>query len=311
MLAVRAEDDGLVGLAPLRRVRRSAFGLTPWSAISFIGFGGDVTPEYLDFIVRTGLETPVVALMLGHLLADPTIEEIDLQPFASHSNNLPQTLSVLSNAKGAVRHRPGPRCPILELPATLDVFLGSRTKNYKKKIGDTDVRCQRLYQAGVRQSREPDEVRRDLQTLQALHSKRWHSHSRAFRTPEYVAFHALLAQEMLKTGGLRLFALASPTQTMAAVYCFFYEGHYYFYQAGWDPVFAAGRVGLVLMHEVIQEAIREQASTFDFLRGEEPYKDRWATTERRSDQVIYWASSRARMAAKCRQAATIVQESAR
>jgi CelD/BcsL family acetyltransferase involved in cellulose biosynthesis len=42
------------------------------------------------------------------------------------------------------------------------------------------------------------------------------------------------------------------------------------------------------MHRVIQAAISEGATVFDFLRGEEPYKYRWAKTAVESVRLVYW-----------------------
>ena len=57
---------------------------------------------------------------------------------------------------------------------------------------------------------------------------------------------------------------------------FAWGGCMYFYQAGWDAVYARHGIGNVLMLEMIQDAITQGVERFDFLRGDEAYKQHWA-----------------------------------
>ena len=93
---------------------------------------------------------------------------------------------------------------------------------------------------------------------------------------------------MFAQGWVRLFTLEADGVPVAVLYCYAYAGHYYFYQGGWDPTYAPYRVGLVLMHNAIVHAVAEGAHIFDFLRGEEAYKDRWATRRTTSVRLIGW-----------------------
>jgi CelD/BcsL family acetyltransferase involved in cellulose biosynthesis len=49
----------------------------------------------------------------------------------------------------------------------------------------------------------------------------------------------------------------------------------YFYQAGFDPEHSSISPGTLLVAGTIRRAIEEGKTTFDFLRGDEPYKRRW------------------------------------
>jgi CelD/BcsL family acetyltransferase involved in cellulose biosynthesis len=287
VMVARAGSGELVGVAPLQLVSRRVFGMSAWRTVTFIGSGGDVTPEYLDFVVRAGWEQTVVDAFLDRMLGDATVSEFDLQPFASHSPNLERTRARLQVCRGGTRRVAGPRCPYLVLPPTVDVFLATRSRNYRKKIGEYQRRCRRR-QARVRRALTEPDVERDLRQLECLHTARWRGESRAFRSAQYVQFHQTFARLMLARDGLRIFSMESGDRVMAMSYCLFHAGRYYFYQAGRDPSFAAERPGLVLMHQVIEAAIHEHASVFDFLSGDEAYKYRWATADARSDRVQGW-----------------------
>ena len=54
VLVVEGEAVGIVGIAPLMKVRSRVLGLLPVEEARFIGDGGDVTPEYLDLFDLEG-----------------------------------------------------------------------------------------------------------------------------------------------------------------------------------------------------------------------------------------------------------------
>lgn len=288
VVTVRTDAGDLVAVAPLYLVRREGLAFGGWQAAVFLGYGQDVTPEYLDFIVRRGWEDAAVPAILNQLMADPQIAELDLQPFAADSPVLATTLLMLRRSGGVTRHESSSRCPITVLPRSREEFLSSRSKNYRKKIGEYERRCERKLSSRVRRATTPDDVTRDLGTLRALHLARWGDESRAFRSTEYLDFHHRFAQLMLQQGRLRLFSLEATGLPLAVSYCFKYEDRYYFYQAGRNPAMKGERAGLVLMHKVLQEAIVDGAAVFDFLSGQEAYKYRWATAETGSDRVSHW-----------------------
>jgi CelD/BcsL family acetyltransferase involved in cellulose biosynthesis len=261
-----------------------------------VGHGGDVTPEYLDFIVRDGWEDAAIPAVLTLVLNDPEIVEIDLQPIATSSPHLQAIASRLKAEKGMTRHDRVSRCPIAILPRTRQEFLAGQSRNYRKKVGEYERRCER-HRVNLRRATSPEEVDNDLATLRELHLERWGTATRAFRSSEYVSFHSRFARLMLAQSRLRLFTLQFDARSIAVSYCFFYEGRYYYYQAGRDTSFPAERAGLVLMHRVVQEAIDDGAGVFDFLSGQESYKYRWATREDGSDRVTHWKHKAAFMAA--------------
>ncbi len=51
------------------------------------------------------------------------------------------------------------------------------------------------------------------------------------------------------------------------------------YQSGWDPSFAANSLGSVLLHQAIRMASQSGVQTFDFFRGDEPYKYRFGAVD--------------------------------
>ena len=298
VLTARLPDGRLVGIAPLRRVKRGVRAVWRYDSIEFIGHGGDVTPEYLDIIAAPGHEATVVDAFAHKLCADDTIDAIDLRPSSAASATIARLEARLRSNGGQVTRLPDSVCPVLSLPDTPEAFLAGRSRNYRKKMGEYERACRRDLQATVRTSRTQEEVSRDMDVLVDLHHRRWDGSSRSFQSPEYIEFHRCLGRTLFGRGWIRLFSLESGSSTIASLYCFSYGGRYYYYQAGRDPFYTKHRVGLVLMHKVIQEAIKEGATLFDFLRGEEPYKFHWATHTVANVRLVYRKDAPTRAAAR-------------
>lgn len=290
VLAVRDEAGQLIAIAPLQRQPQRGRVGDARVRVRFIGDGGDVTPEYLNVITRPGAEEAAAGALVGHLCRDEGVGAIELRPMPERSP-MPQALrAAFGSQSGLVDCAHDATCPVLDLPGTPEAFLSGQSRNYRKKIGEYQRRAARDLRVTLRRARTADEVREDMRELARLHRLRWNDLSGSFRSPQYVAFHQGLALDFLDRGWLRLFSLESDGRRLAMVYCFAYAGRYSFYQSGRDPEFARHRVGLVLMHQVIQEAIAEGATVFDFLRGEEEYKFHWARGSEHSLRLSYWKS---------------------
>jgi CelD/BcsL family acetyltransferase involved in cellulose biosynthesis len=291
VLVVRDDGGQLIGLAPLKVSRRRLFKVWPVEVLEFIGWGGDVTPEYLDMIVADGYHDAVVGELGRWLVASGEFDGIDLRPFRGDSPNLPPLTRALVGGGYIPVVSLDSVCPILNLPASAEAYLAGRSRNYRKKMGEFSRKCSRDLGAHVRTSETAEELERDMQRLVVLHGRRWGGRSRAFRTREYMRLHEAFSRRCLEQGWVRLMSLETTSGPVAFLYCFAYDARYYYYQAGRDPAFERYRVGLVLMDHAIRVAIGEGARVFDFLTGQEPYKYRWADSEAHSMRVVAWRTS--------------------
>lgn len=115
------------------------------------------------------------------------------------------------------------------------------------------------------------------QALFALHTARWNSRgepgvlgdelSEAFTRKAIPALHA--------AGLLRLTGLKLDGRIAAVIYAIAGRGETAYYLSGFDPEMARYMPGTILVGTTIREAAAEGMTTLDFLRGEEPYKERW------------------------------------
>ncbi len=68
-----------------------------------------------------------------------------------------------------------------------------------------------------------------------------------------------------------------------------YDGVYYFYLPGFDPVAVPkASPGLLLLYHRIEQAIHDGARMVDLLQGAQPYKLEWSSDRRRLVTVRYY-----------------------
>jgi CelD/BcsL family acetyltransferase involved in cellulose biosynthesis len=138
------------------------------------------------------------------------------------------------------------------------------------------------FEVRFEQVRSEEQRREALSLLIALHNSRWRNRasSEAFYTADLVSLHDELSRLALEQGWLRLFVLWLDGKPAAALYGFSYHGVFYYFQAGFDPIYGKHSVGLVTMGLAIKSAIEEGVEEYDLLHGDEPYKFHWARAAR-------------------------------
>jgi CelD/BcsL family acetyltransferase involved in cellulose biosynthesis len=98
------------------------------------------------------------------------------------------------------------------------------------------------------------------------------------------------AGEMAKRKRLWLSTLDLDGQPAAAWYGFASDDTVYFYQGGRDPRWERESVGLVLMGMMIRRAIERGYRAFNFLRGDDQYKQHWTSVRRETIETIVFRS---------------------
>lgn len=291
ILTIRDSSGILLGIAPFKIAFRRYFLLKKLLALEFIGYGKGITPEYLDVIVRRGYEKTVMPLLLQYLTQHSSCEVYDLQPFASSSPNISFFINSFREEKAYYEKRDCSICPVVYLPQKWNDFVLSKSKNFRKKMKEHERKCERDLNLRFHKCVSLDELEYGMNQLAALHLNRWGRSSRAFSSRKYIEFHKSISSKFYKRDWLRLFFLQNGGEPIAANYCYYYNDEYFYYQSGRDLSYSKYHVGLVLMNKIVEEAINEGATLFDFLSGAEPYKFRWANKTRGSLRIIRWNNS--------------------
>jgi len=167
-------------------------------------------------------------------------------------------------------------CLQLDLPETFEAYVQGLGKSLRY-----DVRKALRDPALTVRFATPETIANDLDTFFALHHQRWTKRGLpgAFFA-KTKRFHHAFAPSALKEGLLWLTLLdhtppSGSTKTIGAVYALQHGRRVHFYQSGFDPEAKALSPGTALVAAIIRRAIEEGKTTFDFLRGDEPYKRRW------------------------------------
>jgi CelD/BcsL family acetyltransferase involved in cellulose biosynthesis len=270
-LVLTARENGrLLALLPLYRCRdQMCRKLLPM---------GISLSDYLDAVVDAD-HSDLSDALLGSLVEQPDWEECyipDLAPGAA-------LLSARLPAQLIERRSIEETCPVLTLP---DEVTGLGEVVPRKTLRDLQQARRRAAAVGtVNLIRgDADTVSRFMQDFFRLHESRWApiaGHG-VCAEPVVRKFHLQAAQRMLDVGVLRLYVLRIEDSTAAAYYGFAAKGLAYAYLSGFDPQFAHLSPGTQIVAHAIEEAVREGAREFHFLRGGEAYKYAWGAVDRPS-----------------------------
>lgn len=275
-LVTARDGDRLVALVALATRLRWAAAVVPARALEHLGCDR-LSSDYLDVIARRGWEAPAIEALAAHLTEHPALLEL---PNVDATRGLARELAQALAARGwSIAEQKVDVCPFIRLAGhTWESYLATlETKDrsdFNRMLRNLHKRFDVRFEIA-----ESDEQRRAfLQDLVNLHNQRRQDRggSDAFHTADLLAFHELLTARALASGWLRLFRLSLDGRPVAALYGFLHHGTFYFLQTGFDPEYARHGVGLITIGLTIQRAIQDGAEEYDFLRGAEPYKFRWA-----------------------------------
>ena len=260
LLSVTDEDGGPTGLLPLYEEQPAT--------LRFLG-GVDVS-DYLDVIVAAGREEEVWHVLLQHRAAEPV--EWDLHAIRATSLT-PSLVPALAPAYGLqVSTTVEERCPVLPLPETWDDYLARLSAKDRHELRRKMRKLEReLPGATVRSHHRHEGWDEALSRFLRLHRLSKVGKAR-FMDERMERFFRDATGALAAAGWARLWFLECAGAAVASFLCLEYAGTVGLYNSGFDPAHAGLAPGIVLLAHVIRDAIDRGIPTFDFLRGEEPYK---------------------------------------
>jgi CelD/BcsL family acetyltransferase involved in cellulose biosynthesis len=156
-------------------------------------------------------------------------------------------------------------------------YLKQKSANFREQVRARERRLRQHHEVTYRLASDPERLQSDLDVLFQLHRARWGDEMTSFRSEP---FHREFAAAALSRGWLRLWFLELDGHPAAAWYGFRFSDVEAFYQSGRDPHLGRASVGFVLLAHTIREALDEGAREYRLLRGDEPYKYRFAHADR-------------------------------
>ncbi|MGA2031052.1 MAG: GNAT family N-acetyltransferase [Thermoguttaceae bacterium] len=284
VLGVFDPSDRLVGLAPwhLRRTR------TQGRVLRWLG-SGEVCSDYLSVLCMPPAEDAVAAALADHLAGprrsrDFSWDLLEINGVDARDRPVARLVEGLAE-RGCLVHRDtGMNCWRIDLPPTLDEYLGMLSKNHRKQVR----RFERdLFESGrvvLHAAQNRVQLSEGTDLLVHLHQQRWRSLGKpgCFTSKRFEAFHREVMPLMLSSGQLQLYWLEMEGRRIAVDYHLTGEGVGYAYQGGIDPAALAYSPGRLMTQAVIRRAIAQGGKALDYLRGDEPYKAQFGAVPRPS-----------------------------
>jgi CelD/BcsL family acetyltransferase involved in cellulose biosynthesis len=285
VLAVYDQPSG-----PLNCNRR-LLGIAPWyierSAIKgrvvrWLG-DGEVCTDHSSLICESdNIESVAGAIASSAVEQFDDWDSLELDAIDSDNEAITTLVSHLKEAGCSVSESVADSYWEVDLPATWDEYLVSISKSHRKQLRQLERRVL----DGDRVNWHPVHTNDDLsiawEVLVDLHQRRRQSlgESGCFASQAFHDFHKEVAQLLLQKGQLRVSWLELDGIPAAAEYHVASGATTYAYQGGVDPDRLSGEPGRLSTILCMQQAIAEQHTRFDFLRGDEPYKAHWRATPR-------------------------------
>jgi CelD/BcsL family acetyltransferase involved in cellulose biosynthesis len=244
---------------------------------------GTVGSDYLGVIARRE-EVDSAAQLLAQELVSLEGGELELDGLADDE----PLLGPLGRAfRGRAIVEPRLPCPFVTLPRDFDAWLAALPDGAGAQFHRRDKWLRKRPGYRLEILRTPSEIARGMEQLFELHRRRWalEGGSEAIFSARTTEFHRHAAQRLAEIGWAAVFVLSVEDAARAVLYGFRHGDRFAFYQSGHDPEWRPRAVGTVLLGHVLRWAAAEGLREFDFLRGNEDYKRRWANGARQLVRV--------------------------
>jgi CelD/BcsL family acetyltransferase involved in cellulose biosynthesis len=274
-LAFTNEGGELSGLTPLYfdRLRDPVFGDLAYLRLVGDGSGDS---ENLDLITQPGFEEDCAAGFLRWLEDQRDWDACCLSGLPEHSRAARALARQLQAAKWPMMVGSSGNAAI-SLPKTWQSYVEGLRPDFRPLVVRYPRRLTTRYHVRIRRCENLSELHSGLEVLFSLHQKRWNRLNQpgSFGSPARREFYWHMAEVFLQRHWLELWFLELNGTPVAAQFCFRYQDTAYILQEGFDPDFAADKVGYALRAAMLQHFIRLGIRRYDFLEGPVAAKRDW------------------------------------
>ena len=253
--------DKLLGIAPLQVTGKTA------------GLLGDAEVcDYLDVIVKPGVEKPFFGALIQHL-NNLGISALDLRAQRPDSGLMRLLAEKVHDLEGEVVREIEDESYELELPSTWEAYLGALRGKDRHEIRR---KWRRLNDAGkITQRRITNAHHIDSAMSQFLKLFGDNREDKAdFMTEKMATYFRSLGQAAAREELLTLLFVDIDGVPAAAVMSFDYQGTRYLYNNGYARRYRSLSIGQLSKGYSIRDGINTGLQRYDFLKGSESYKRR-------------------------------------
>jgi CelD/BcsL family acetyltransferase involved in cellulose biosynthesis len=287
-LLVVEQDGQLIGIAPL--FLRPRYHGWPLRHLAFIA---SKRSDYLDFIVRGGMEAVFFHELFAHLREHASgWGFLELRDFPETSANLPHLLRESLGAFTVVGVEAAEMCVTVPLPETYDDYLATLGKNSRRNALRYRKQLEKDFAVRWHTPTEPTDIHRCFDDFVALYRSRWEQEHGAtfFDEAAAAAFEREICQLGSEAGWYRLYLLYVDDRP-AAGYCgYACNDKYYAGLFAHSPELREHNVGTVMVAMTIEHCIANGWNEFDLTRGEEAYKYQWHGRNKRNYRIGLYRS---------------------
>jgi CelD/BcsL family acetyltransferase involved in cellulose biosynthesis len=234
---------------------------------------GPLCPDHLDLLAAPGHEAAVVSL-LRDWLSRPGERLLDLQGIRPGAR-------LIEALPGRVHRQPMTVAPFTPLPGSPEAYRATLHAQFRKNLR---VSAKRLAAEGVtHQAIRGQAVLPRLEILRQLHQSQWGSRSNFL--PVFDRFAAGFAGGCA-AGEVAVHELGNDDLVVATVTAFEVANRVSLYQSARLTDRRWRDATTVLLAAIIDDACTQGFSEVDFLRGDEPYKGRFAPDHRQMLRLV-------------------------
>jgi CelD/BcsL family acetyltransferase involved in cellulose biosynthesis len=260
----------------IARTSERILGIFPFIGDETIELIGGSVSDYQDALVFPGYERSIMHAAVEHLLEQPhrwsncvfkNVRAESALLYGDFGDGYSDQIE--SDEVCPVLGISGPSGLPTSLPQTVPAHQRDKVRYYSRRAAKAaKVEFESVTWENLDEFQE---------ALFRLHRARWsvRGQTGVLNEQSIQTLHRAAAPGLHRKEILRMYAMRMD-QKIVGVYLGFFSGQRaLYYLSGFDPAAADFSPGMLLIAHAIEEAIREGATCFDFLRGAEPYKYAW------------------------------------
>ena len=268
IIVARNEEGKIVGIAPLKLRKYLLTG------IRILEFIGTRSSDYLDIIVVEGYKDYFVGELFNWIRKN---KEWQIINFISLRK---ETIDIFSKYF-SFEYSDQIVSPYISLPSSINDYKkslpSSLLKNIRRYTNKLQSKGSLVYSTTV----STQDLYNDLNKFFELHQKRQnkkgergHFHDKSWEENFQVLSTLLFNSGMLKIGLLKVDSVV-----ISINFNLLLMNKEYTYLSGMEPTYAEFSPGTLLDYYMIEDAIKNGTTVYDFLQGSESYKYKWTKKE--------------------------------
>jgi CelD/BcsL family acetyltransferase involved in cellulose biosynthesis len=253
------DDQRLVGLALLL--------IYPRDEQRVLAFAGGGVSDYLGMLSESFREADLLQAIVTSIEAEWDLLELTDLHADSEIVKLPSLQSYVCEHDS---------CAVLDLPETENELLHLFSKRQRANLRNARSRLERAGD-GQFEAATQENLSEFLDDLFRLHTTRWSQAGEpgVLHDERVQLFHKKCAPALHAEGILKLHRMRVNGRTAGILYSLWEGDTVYCYLQGYDPAYAELSPGTQLIFVAMKEAVECGIRKFDFLRGQEAYKQHW------------------------------------